>query len=83
MIWQYAQYNFLFRVLPESFKNKNGDQALGEYAYRIQVYFEEAIHARVKCHDMPSWAKLKGKILVFDVHSSMLTVWVKKKQQAL
>ncbi|ENX57141.1 MULTISPECIES: hypothetical protein [Acinetobacter] len=73
IFWQCAQYNFLYRALQERFKNKNGDQALGgdDYAYRIQVYFEEAMQARVKCHHMPSWAKLKGKILVFDVHSSM------------
>ncbi|OBY74589.1 hypothetical protein [Acinetobacter gyllenbergii] len=72
MFWQCAQYNFLFRALQESFKNENGDPAFGgDYNYRMQAYFEEAIQARVKCHGMPSWAKLKGKILVFDVHSSM------------
>ena len=72
MFWQCAQYNFLFRALQESFKNENGDPTFGgDYNYRMQAYFEEAIQARVKCHDMPSWVKLKGKILVFDVHSSM------------
>lgn len=72
IIWQCAEYNFLYRALQESFKNKNGDPAFGgDYAYLMQAYFEEAIQAQVKCHDMPNWAKLKGKILVFDVHSSM------------
>ncbi|WP_151717082.1 hypothetical protein [Acinetobacter sp. TUM15071] len=73
IFWQCAKYNFLYRALQERFKNKNGDQALGggDYAYRVQTYFEEAIQARVKYHHMPSWAKLKGKILAFDVHSSM------------
>ncbi|QER39822.1 hypothetical protein F2A31_08860 [Acinetobacter suaedae] len=72
MFWQWAEYNFLYRALQESFKNKNGDPAFGgDYAYRMQTYFEEAIQARVKYHHMPSWEKLKGKILVFDVYSSM------------
>ncbi|QNX03934.1 hypothetical protein [Acinetobacter seifertii] len=72
MFWQCAQYNFLFRALQESFKHENGDSAFrGDYAYRVQTYFEEAIQARVKCHHMPSCAKLKGKILAFDVYSSM------------
>ncbi|EXB68499.1 MULTISPECIES: hypothetical protein [Acinetobacter calcoaceticus/baumannii complex] len=72
MFWQCAQYNFLFRALKESFKHENGDSAFGgDYAYRVQTYFEETIQARVKYHYIPSCAKLKGKILAFDVHSSM------------
>lgn len=73
MFWQCAEYNFLFRALQECFKNGKGDQTLGggDYAYRMQTYFEEAIQAQVKYHHLPSWTKLKGKILVFDVHSSM------------
>ncbi|MCU4641676.1 hypothetical protein [Acinetobacter courvalinii] len=72
MFWLCAQYNFLFLAFQESFKNKNGDPVFGgDYAYRMQTYFEEAIQARVKYHHMPSWTKLKGKILVFDVYSSM------------
>lgn len=85
IFWQCAKYNFLYRALQERFKNKNGDQALGggDYAYRIQTYFEEAIQARVKYHHMPSWAKLKGKILAFDVHSSMFDGLGEKKQVGL
>ncbi|MGN5762766.1 hypothetical protein ACNQO6_00240 [Acinetobacter calcoaceticus] len=72
MFWLCAQYNFLFLAFQESFKNKNGDPAFGgDYAYRMRTYFEEAIQARVKYDHMPSWTKLKGKILLFDVYSSM------------
>jgi hypothetical protein len=36
MFWQYAQYNFLFRALQESFKNENGDSTFGgDYNYRM------------------------------------------------
>lgn len=37
----------------------------------MQTYFEEAIQARTKYECTSSLIKLKGKILVFDVYSSM------------
>jgi hypothetical protein len=71
MLWQCAKYNFLYCALRECSINNKSDLNLDGYSYHMQTYFEEAIQARTKYECTSSLIKLKGKILVFDVHSSM------------
>ena len=66
-----TKYNFLYCALRECSINNKSDLNLDGYSYRMQTYFEEAIQARTKYECTSSLIKLKGKILVFDVHSSM------------
>lgn len=79
MLWQCAKYNFLYCALRECLINNKSDLNLDGYSYRMQTYFEEAIQARTKYEYISSLIKLKGKILVFDVHSSMFDYLGEKK----
>lgn len=71
ILWQCAEYNFLYCALRECSINNNSDLNFDGYSYRMQTYFEDAIQARTQYECISGLIKLKGKILVFDVHSSM------------
>ncbi|ENU30126.1 hypothetical protein F991_01925 [Acinetobacter sp. CIP-A165] len=69
--WRYAEYDFLYRVLRESSEIKNDNQNIDNYDCKIQSYFDGAIQARLKYGQAQNLVNLKGKILLFDVHSTM------------
>ncbi|ESK53978.1 hypothetical protein [Acinetobacter tjernbergiae] len=69
--WQHAEYDFLICFLHESSKIKEHNERVDNYSSRLHSYFDQVIQNRLNLEINKSLLKLEGKILAFNVHSTM------------
>ena len=68
--WTYAEYGFLICLLHESSEFKDNNSVLN-YSSSIKLYIDNIIQHRLQSDLEEIQIKLQGKILAFDVHSTM------------